>query len=418
MCLFCWLCCLHPQSRLRRQTNTDWADASYDPRPNSPAHMNDGTPGAGRPRPSNSRGSKGARNNNDSTRGSFGSQQMHDSRGRFMSHAAAQLLASGFTSTPPGSARQRSVGRDAFDLADSRGGTPALSDGGYSTPRGADGDMDGNMSDVSSGAPLSEANLGGTTGQPGRAGRCAVCVVQRKGKCGTESAPKKCLRRQLHEQQQAERAKKAAPIHSVAAAANAVAAVAAEAEALAALRGSPALKSTPEPTSATAMSALALAAAEAEAMAAGRNSPAFRIKQEPAPAAAPAAVPCVPAAAEGSSPAQQAAPAAAASSEQPQQQQQAQQQQVQQVQPVLGPFRQLLLGDEVQEQPAPLKEEQQQPAAAAAPEQLHSAEWQPQQAPLAAAVFDGVAAGAAAAAPAALHATACDAAVVAVQQGL
>jgi hypothetical protein len=39
--------------------------------------------------------------------------------------------------------------------------------------------------------------LGGTTGQPGRAGRCAVCVIQRKGKCGTESAPKKCLRRQL-----------------------------------------------------------------------------------------------------------------------------------------------------------------------------------------------------------------------------
>lgn len=39
--------------------------------------------------------------------------------------------------------------------------------------------------------------LGGTTGQPGRVGRCAVCVVQRKGKCGTDSAPKKCLRRQL-----------------------------------------------------------------------------------------------------------------------------------------------------------------------------------------------------------------------------
>ena len=39
--------------------------------------------------------------------------------------------------------------------------------------------------------------LGGTTGQPGRAGRCAVCVIQRKGKCGTESAPKKCLRRTL-----------------------------------------------------------------------------------------------------------------------------------------------------------------------------------------------------------------------------
>jgi hypothetical protein len=28
------------------------------------------------------------------------------------------------------------------------------------------------------------------------AGRCAVCVVQRKGKCGTLSAPRKCLRRQ------------------------------------------------------------------------------------------------------------------------------------------------------------------------------------------------------------------------------
>ena len=27
------------------------------------------------------------------------------------------------------------------------------------------------------------------------AGRCAVCVVQRKGVCGTQTAPKKCLRR-------------------------------------------------------------------------------------------------------------------------------------------------------------------------------------------------------------------------------
>lgn len=44
---------------------------------------------------------------------------------------------------------------------------------------------------------LPAALLGGTTGQPGRAGRCAVCVIQRKGKCGTESAPKKCLRRQF-----------------------------------------------------------------------------------------------------------------------------------------------------------------------------------------------------------------------------
>jgi hypothetical protein len=28
------------------------------------------------------------------------------------------------------------------------------------------------------------------------AGRCSVCVVQRKGRCGTDSAPKRCLRRQ------------------------------------------------------------------------------------------------------------------------------------------------------------------------------------------------------------------------------
>lgn len=39
--------------------------------------------------------------------------------------------------------------------------------------------------------------LGGTTGQAGRPGRCCVCVVQRKGKCGTESAPKKCYKRRL-----------------------------------------------------------------------------------------------------------------------------------------------------------------------------------------------------------------------------
>lgn len=45
--------------------------------------------------------------------------------------------------------------------------------------------------------------LGGTTGQPGRAGRCSVCVVQRKGKCGTDSAPKKCLRRIAKQQAQA-----------------------------------------------------------------------------------------------------------------------------------------------------------------------------------------------------------------------
>ncbi|GAB4823708.1 hypothetical protein N2152v2_010754 [Parachlorella kessleri] len=39
--------------------------------------------------------------------------------------------------------------------------------------------------------------LGGTVGSSKwRPGRCSVCVVQRKGKCGTESAPKRCLRRQ------------------------------------------------------------------------------------------------------------------------------------------------------------------------------------------------------------------------------
>lgn len=36
--------------------------------------------------------------------------------------------------------------------------------------------------------------LGGTTGQKGRHGRCAVCLVQRKGRCGTQSAPNSCLR--------------------------------------------------------------------------------------------------------------------------------------------------------------------------------------------------------------------------------
>ncbi|KAL6752066.1 hypothetical protein V8C86DRAFT_2764480, partial [Haematococcus lacustris] len=37
----------------------------------------------------------------------------------------------------------------------------------------------------------------GARASSSRAGRCAVCVVQRKGKCGTESAPRKCLRRQM-----------------------------------------------------------------------------------------------------------------------------------------------------------------------------------------------------------------------------
>lgn len=41
------------------------------------------------------------------------------------------------------------------------------------------------------------ALFGGTAGHGGRVGRCAVCVVQRKGKCGTDSAPRKCLRRQM-----------------------------------------------------------------------------------------------------------------------------------------------------------------------------------------------------------------------------
>lgn len=283
------------QSRLRRQTNTDWAEANAltAARPDSPA-MDDGTPTAAG-KPCNSRGSKGAAAGAASWRGSYGTTQMHDSRGRFMSHAAAQLLASGFTSTPTASAaRQRSVGRDAGGMLDgadtSQGATPAASDGpGYSTPRGcaaAAADADGAMSDVSSDVPLvlSESSLGGTTGQPGRAGRCAVCVVQRKGKCGTESAPKKCLRRQLQEQQQAERAKKAAPILSVAAAASAVAIAAAEAEALAAARNSPCPKV--EPTAAAAVSALARVAAEAEALAAARSSPAPAAKPaDTAPAA-------------------------------------------------------------------------------------------------------------------------------------
>ena len=40
------------------------------------------------------------------------------------------------------------------------------------------------------------AQFGGTAGHGGRPGRCAVCVVQRKGRCGTDSAPRRCLRRQ------------------------------------------------------------------------------------------------------------------------------------------------------------------------------------------------------------------------------
>ncbi|KAK9808673.1 hypothetical protein WJX72_001750 [[Myrmecia] bisecta] len=44
---------------------------------------------------------------------------------------------------------------------------------------------------------LLQSLLGGTVGKSShRPGRCAVCVVQRKGKCGTESAPRKCLRKQ------------------------------------------------------------------------------------------------------------------------------------------------------------------------------------------------------------------------------
>ncbi len=37
-----------------------------------------------------------------------------------------------------------------------------------------------------------------------------MCVVQRKGKCGTESAPKKCLRRILQQQRKAHAATAAA----------------------------------------------------------------------------------------------------------------------------------------------------------------------------------------------------------------
>jgi hypothetical protein len=45
-------------------------------------------------------------------------------------------------------------------------------------------------------ATMPGALLGGSSGHANRPGRCAVCIVQRKGKCGTESAPKKCMRRQ------------------------------------------------------------------------------------------------------------------------------------------------------------------------------------------------------------------------------
>ncbi|GBF88800.1 hypothetical protein Rsub_01701 [Raphidocelis subcapitata] len=58
-------------------------------------------------------------------------------------------------------------------------------------------------------AILGSAASGGGSGGGGggRPGRCAVCVVQRKGKCGTDSAPKKCMRRQqaLLEQEVVER---------------------------------------------------------------------------------------------------------------------------------------------------------------------------------------------------------------------
>jgi hypothetical protein len=54
---------------------------------------------------------------------------------------------------------------------------------------------------LTSAATLPGALLGGSTGHANRPGRCAVCIVQRKGKCGTESAPKKCMRRQQALQQ-------------------------------------------------------------------------------------------------------------------------------------------------------------------------------------------------------------------------
>jgi hypothetical protein len=41
--------------------------------------------------------------------------------------------------------------------------------------------------------------LGGTTGHASRSGRCAVCLVQRKGRCGTKSAPLTCLRVQAYQ---------------------------------------------------------------------------------------------------------------------------------------------------------------------------------------------------------------------------
>jgi hypothetical protein len=41
--------------------------------------------------------------------------------------------------------------------------------------------------------------LGGTTGHSSREGRCAVCLVQRKGRCGTKSAPQTCLRVQAYQ---------------------------------------------------------------------------------------------------------------------------------------------------------------------------------------------------------------------------
>eukprot|EP00775_Hariotina_reticulata_P000242 gene242-447_t len=96
--------------------------------------------------------------------------QLHDSRGRFMSHAQATALgllqrhpAGGCDdagATPAGSAIA-----DAADSGADTCGTP-----GYSTGP----DADGSLSDASAGTPpVSEMDLGGTTGQPGRAGRCA-----------------------------------------------------------------------------------------------------------------------------------------------------------------------------------------------------------------------------------------------------
>ncbi|KAF8060099.1 trx [Scenedesmus sp. PABB004] len=101
--------------------------------------------------------------------------------------------ADGGNATPPGGAlRARGGGVRPGARAGARGSGPP---GGLEPGP----DDDGHGSDASAGTPPVGRFLGGTTGQPGRAGRCAVCVVQRKGKCGTDSAPKKCLRRQIAE---------------------------------------------------------------------------------------------------------------------------------------------------------------------------------------------------------------------------